>query len=140
MHFGIPKLEYRNLTSLVDEMFNNGTNFETSVEIVFTNLVESVRDLSANKSVKIEEDYSLTADGKMVFADERYFSYKLQVVGGEGDDLRTYDRKLGRTITLTDLVATNDFDVICKQIREYVKLGLRTKRVRYAKTSLAELS
>ena len=124
MHFGIPKLEYRNLTSLVDEMFNNGTNFETSVEIVFTNLVESVRDLSTNKSVKIEEDYNLTADGKMVFADERYFSYKLQVVGGESDDLRTYDRKLGRTITLTDLVATNDFDVICKQIREYVKLGL----------------
>ena len=124
MHFGIPKLEYRNRTSLVDEMFNNGTNFETSVEIVFTNLVESVRDLATNKSVKIEEDYSLTADGKMVFADERYFSYKLQVVGGEGDDLRTYDRRLGRTLTLTDLVATNDFDVICKQIREYVKLGL----------------
>jgi hypothetical protein len=124
MHFGIPKHEYRNLTGLVDEMFNNGTNFETSVEIVFTNLVESVRNLSTNKLVKVEENYSLTADGKMVFADERYFSYKLQVVGGEGDDLRTYDRKLGRTIILIDLVATNDFDVICKQVREYVKLGL----------------
>ena len=71
MPFGIPKEEYRNLTSLVDEMFNNGTNFETSVEIVFTKLVESVRELSTNKSVKVEEDYSLTADGKMVFADER---------------------------------------------------------------------
>ena len=124
MPFGIPKEEYRNLTGLVDAMFNNGTNFETSVEIVFSNLVESVRELSTNKSVKVEENYSLTADGKMVFADERYFSYMLQVVGGEGDDLRTYDRKLGRTITLTDLVTTNDFDVICKQIREYVKLGL----------------
>ena len=122
MHFGIPKHEYRNLTKLVDEMFNNGTNFETSVEIVFTNLVESARELSTNKS--LEKDCSLTADGKMVFADERYFSYMLQVVGGEGDDLRTYDRKLGRTITLTELVATNDFDAICKQIREYVKLGL----------------
>jgi hypothetical protein len=124
MHFGIPRQEYRNLTGLVDEMFNNGTNFETSVEIVFTNLVESARELSTNKSVKIEKDCSLTADGKMVFADERYFSYMLQVVGGEGDDLCTYDRKLGRTITLAELVATNDFIVICRQIREYVNIGL----------------
>lgn len=59
----------------------------------------------------------------MVFADGRYFSYMLEGLGGEGDDFRTYDRKLGRTITLTELVATNDFDVISKQVREYVKIG-----------------
>jgi len=126
MHFGIPKEEYRNLTGLVDEMFNKGTNFETSVENVFSNLVTSAREASTDEAAEAEQSYSLEARGQrqMVFADERYFSYMLEEFGGEGDDLRTYDRKLGRTITLTDLVATNDFGVISKQVRGYVKLGL----------------
>jgi hypothetical protein len=124
MHFGIPKQEYQNLKSLVDEMFNNGTNFEISAENVFSNLVESVRHLSTNEASKANRNYSMRADGKIVFTDERYFSYKLEISGGEGDDLRTYDRKLGRTIILTELISTNDFGVVCKQIREYVNFAL----------------
>lgn len=90
---------------------------------MFSNPVTSAREASTDEAAKAEQSYSLEARGKMVFADERYFSYMLEGLGGEGDDFRTYDRKLGRTITLTELVATNDFDVISKQVREYVKIG-----------------
>ena len=124
--FGIHKNEYRKLMELVDGMFNDGTVFETSVEVISKELFQAFdRLLSTNKTFKLDEDYVLDVKGRMTFADARYFSYKLNVTGnGANEDLRTYDRKKGRVVELSEFIPTNDFSIISRAVREYVKLGM----------------
>lgn len=125
MHYAIPRKEYRNLTGLVNEIFNNGTNFETSVENISKALFGCFDGSSTNEIPEIENDYRVSIEGKMLFADERYFSYVMEVHGSGLENVaRTYDRKKGGVITLADLVATNDFGVVCKSVRDYVKLAM----------------
>jgi hypothetical protein len=125
MHFGIPKKEYRNLTGLVNEMFNDGTNFETSVENISKTLFGCFEGAPTNKVPQLEKDYSVSVEGRMMFSDERYFSYVMEVRGCALENVaRTYDRKKGEVITLADLVSTNDFGVICKSVRDHIKLAM----------------
>ena len=123
--FGIHKNEYQKLTELVDGMFNDGTNFEVSVENVSKELFNAFESLSTNKDFKLNEDYNLSVKGRMIFCDARYFSYELEIIGnGLVQDLRTYDRNKERVIKLSDLISTNDLSIISKEVRKYVKLGM----------------
>ena len=122
--FGISKNEYGNLTGLVNEMFGNGTNFETTVENLCNCFFDRAPSLFTEET-EGKGGVSFIIEGKMVYADVCYFSYELQAMGCRYVcDLRTYDRKLRRVLSITDIVSSNDFPILMKCMREYVKMAL----------------
>ena len=123
--YGISADEYERLTGFVNALFNGGTNFVATVDEVSQDVFRGIREASTNENFNADADLSLEVDGHVVYADARYFSYKIDLHGVCTDDLRcTYDRTLGRVVTIGDIVPSNRFDRLRACMREYIKFAL----------------
>ncbi len=122
--YGISADEYERLVEFVNALFNGGTNFVTTVDEASQHVFGAIRDASTNEDFNAEVDLNMEVDGRVVYTDARYFSYKIDLYGACVDDLRcTYDRTLGRIITIDDIVPSNRLDRVRACMREYVKLA-----------------
>lgn len=127
--YGISANEYGRLTEFVNALFNGGTNFVTTVDDVsqdvFRGIRRGIRNASTNENFNASADLNLEVDGKFAYADARYFSYVMNLRGVCTDDFRcTYDRTLGRVVTIGDIVPSNRLDRLRECMREYIKVAL----------------
>lgn len=123
--YGIGRSEYERLMGFVNQLFNGGTNFTESVNEVSQAVFKGVCEASTNANFDVSSDLDLKIAGAITYSDERYFSYELNLSGLYVDNLRcTYDRQLGRIITIEDLVPSNRFDKLRGFMRDYIKLAM----------------
>ena len=122
---GISPDEYTNLVFFINNLIADGTNFSKVVESISESIFASTESAASNKNFDANQELSWQMDGCMEYADSRYVSYKVELRGLRLiEECGVYDRKLKKKIAITDLIATNNFHILRKEIRDFIKLAL----------------
>lgn len=123
-HYGISADEYARLTGFVNALFNGGSNFVTTVDEVSRDVFKGIQEASTNENLDAEADLDMEIKGRVAYADDRYFSYELNLRGICFDSLRcTYDRTLARPVTIGDLVPPDRLGRLRGCMRDHVRLA-----------------
>ncbi len=121
--YGIPQDEYVRLTAFVDEMLNDGTNFESSVASIEKDVFDALGQLSKNANAEFQPSYKFDFSGAVNYQDGRYFSYELNLHGTRFEHVRSvFDRKLRRVVKIEDLVSSNNLPSVRRLIAKQAKL------------------
>lgn len=121
---GLTEAEYRELTGFITQTLGSGTNFENSVDSLAHDLFTVVGPLMTNENLKADAELGLNVTGEMEYSDERFLSCDMSMRGVCSTDVKAvYDRKLRKTLTVSDFVSSNDFPklrmLIRKRLRDY---------------------
>lgn len=121
--YGLSETDHDGLVGFVDHMLNSGTNFESAVESMASDLFDAIQPLTTNENLKADADFSVEIVGNVNYSDDRYLSCEMSMRGVICDYARAvYDRKQQKPLVVNDFVSSNDYPRLRAILREHVKL------------------
>lgn len=118
---GLDDDDYQGLTVFINEMLGSKTDIAETVDNMAESLFICVQPFTTNTALQADINLDLSVTSEIKYSDERYLSCEVLFVGPSYHPhfkRAVYDRQLGKSLKLCDLVATNDYPKLRKLLRE----------------------